>query len=368
MTGMLLPSDMNKKGSSAQKGVLVDAAERNKPGRLPYSLPRMDNNMDTIHQKQANISVALCTYNGAAYLKPQLESLAAQDLLPLELVVTDDASTDDSAAIVNRFAAAAPFPVTLRINRRRAGVAANFSRAAALCRGDYVAFCDQDDCWLPHRLKSSLRLMLASEATVGNKTPLLVYSDPEVIDATSRTLAPSFMKEIKLGHPAGDPLPKLLVQNFVVGCTTLVNRPLLKVALPVPDRAALHDWWFALVAAASGRILFDPLPAVRYRRHDDNVVGPQFYLSFAHLASRLKTEELALKVERACRQARALKDRLDARKEKVPPLLEGFIDVLDRGRWETVRYCRAKGIARQDLPGTLALYYLLARRGPHFKV
>ena len=98
-----------------------------------------------------SVSVAMATFNGARYIRQQLASLAAQSHLPLELVVTDDGSTDETLNLVDEFATHAPFPVFVHRNKTRLGHRANFLQAAILCTSDLVAFCDQDDVW--HRRK-----------------------------------------------------------------------------------------------------------------------------------------------------------------------------------------------------------------------
>ncbi len=99
------------------------------------------------------ISIALATFNGAQFLKEQLESLVEQTFLPAELVVTDDGSTDETLAILEWFADVAPFPVSVHRNEHRLGYGINFLKAASLCSGDVIAFADQDDVWLPAKLE-----------------------------------------------------------------------------------------------------------------------------------------------------------------------------------------------------------------------
>jgi glycosyltransferase involved in cell wall biosynthesis len=98
------------------------------------------------------ISIAMATYNGERYIRQQLDSLARQTALPCELVVTDDGSTDCTLSIVENFALNAPFPVRVYRNTQRLNYAKNFLYAASLCKGDWIAFCDQDDVWLDHKL------------------------------------------------------------------------------------------------------------------------------------------------------------------------------------------------------------------------
>lgn len=78
------------------------------------------------------ISVAMATYNGALYLQEQLNGLAAQEWLPLELVITDDGSKDDTVSLIKSFILHAPFPVRLEQNTDRLGYGRNFLKAASL--------------------------------------------------------------------------------------------------------------------------------------------------------------------------------------------------------------------------------------------
>ena len=110
--------------------------------------------MTAITAPTPRISIAMATYNGSKYLREQLDSLAAQTLPPCELVVTDDGSTDDTLGILDRFRRRAPFPVHLHRNEQRLGYRDNFLKAAQLCSGELIAFCDQDDVWMPDKLLS----------------------------------------------------------------------------------------------------------------------------------------------------------------------------------------------------------------------
>ena len=94
-----------------------------------------------------SVSVAMATFNGARYVRQQLDSLAVQSHLPSELVITDDCSTDETLELLNNFAANAPFPVFVHQNESRLGYRGNFLHATTLCSSDLVAFCDQDDIW-----------------------------------------------------------------------------------------------------------------------------------------------------------------------------------------------------------------------------
>jgi hypothetical protein len=98
------------------------------------------------------ISVALATYNGQVHLEAQLDSIARQSLLPAELVVCDDVSTDGTVPLLEAFARRAPFPVHIHRNPERLGVLNNFHRVFSFCTHEFIAYCDQDDVWAPEKL------------------------------------------------------------------------------------------------------------------------------------------------------------------------------------------------------------------------
>ncbi|GAB1232685.1 hypothetical protein UT4_11510 [Ferrigenium sp. UT4] len=154
------------------------------------------------------------------------------------------------------------------------GTIGNFSilMEAALKEGaDYLFFADQDDVWQANKLTIMLTAMQEMERQAADK-PLLVHCDLEVVDEVLQSIAPSFTKFSRLS-PTRANLGMLLCQNQVTGCASLINRNLLELACPVPHEVLMHDWWLALLAAASGKIGFVPLPLVRYRQHGRNVLG-----------------------------------------------------------------------------------------------
>jgi glycosyltransferase involved in cell wall biosynthesis len=121
-----------------------------------------------------SVSVAMATYNGQKFVREQLDSLAAQQHLPSELIITDDASSDKTVAIVQQFRTAAPFPVHLHQHEKRVGYRANFMRAAHHCISEVIAFCDQDDIWSPRKLALCVQ-------PFRDPAVLLTYHNAEVV-------------------------------------------------------------------------------------------------------------------------------------------------------------------------------------------
>lgn len=218
-----------------------------------------------------SISIALATHNGEKFLAAQLQSLARQTVLPAELVVTDDASSDETGAIVADFAATAPFPVKLQRNDARLGYRANFLRAAQRCGGQLIAFCDQDDIWEAEKLE----LM---EQPFRDPDVLLAYHNAAVIDEEGQALGHLY------GELSGETRIAPLALNpwrLVPGFTQVFRRSLTDHAFfhaasidPYwPDERLAHDQWYLFLASVFGSIVQVSRPLVGYRQHGANAFG-----------------------------------------------------------------------------------------------
>lgn len=219
-------------------------------------------------------SVALCTHNGSRYLRSQLESISTQTRLPDELVICDDASVDDTVRIIEQFAASAPFRVRLDINPRNLGSTKNFEKAIQLCEGGLIALADQDDVWLPDKLKSIENEFLRAP-NVG-----LVFSDAEVVDENLRPLgirlwtSVGFDEKLQRELKSSRGLNVLLPGWTVTGATMAFRSQFRAIALPIPnDIPMIHDGWIAAVVAAVANVAFIEQPLIKYRQHRQQQIG-----------------------------------------------------------------------------------------------
>lgn len=222
----------------------------------------------------SRIDILLSTFNGAEYLSEQLASIVAQDINDWQLIIRDDCSVDNSVSIINEFALNHPERVVI-ITRpsTRLGVVASFEYLLAKSSSQYIAFCDQDDVWLPDKLRRLKKCMQYLEDCNEAEIPLLVHSDLHVVNKNLEKVADSFWKYQKLNPVRMQTMERLLVQNCVTGCATIVNRKLVECALPIPEDAIMHDWWFALIAVSNGKIKQVDTQTVQYRQHAKNDTG-----------------------------------------------------------------------------------------------
>lgn len=220
-----------------------------------------------------SVAIVLATFNGARFLPDFLASLSQQSHTDWQLLVRDDGSTDATVALLQAFQAQQQQPVRLIADDLgRLGASGNFAQLLSQVDADYILLADQDDIWLPHKIASMLAAASHSEADA-RTTPRLWHGDMQLIDADNRLLAASFWRYQGIDAQAGQRFKRLLVENSVTGCATMINRALLQSALPIPPNAIMHDWWLALVASALGQIDIIEQATVQYRQHADNAVG-----------------------------------------------------------------------------------------------
>lgn len=216
------------------------------------------------------ISIAMATYNGSKHLLQQLESLAKQTVPPLELVVTDDGSTDDTVEIVEAFARTAPFKVSIHRNSERLGFRGNFMKAIGLCAGDVVACCDQDDVWDPVKLERV-------GAAFTDEAAQFVFHGAWLIDGEGGRIAPANLLALPRRSKPLSFFPLLGVLGFAMA----FRRELAGFAgywprsvdhLSLTNRMA-HDQWFFFLASSMGDIIYLDERLVEYRQHGGNTYG-----------------------------------------------------------------------------------------------
>ncbi|MBV8465906.1 MAG: glycosyltransferase family 2 protein [Burkholderiales bacterium] len=252
------------------------------------------------------VDILLATYNGAKFLSGQLASIAAQTHGDWRLIARDDGSSDGTVEILKDFAGRYPERVRLLANDRDGpgGASANFGAMLDEVDADYVLFADQDDEWLPNKIAVLWAEMRRIEAAHAG-CPVLVHSDLVVTDSVLRTDASSFWSHMGLDPRAGASFKRLMLENCVTGCASMINRQLIERARPIPAEAIMHDWWLALVASAFGVIGVVDTPTVRYRQHANNAVGARAASLPALMGSGIRQGWLTIRVSLACKRAQA---------------------------------------------------------------
>ena len=286
--------------------------------------------------EKAKIAILLAAYNGERYLREQLDSILAQDNQDWQLIISDDGSRDATPGILLEYAQRYPQKITLAEHDAPTGSSmANFMLLTRLAGDyDYVMYCDQDDVWLPQKVSITLQKMRETENGQPD-VPCLVHTDLKVVREDLSIQNESFFYSSMLRSDR-DQLNHLLIQNIVTGCTMMINHALWKLAvLPVTGgEMRMHDGWFALIAAAVGRIGFVDAPTILYRQHSDNVVGAKNVRSFHYIAAapgrlRQNSHSIRLSQSQAGALAQTLGDRLSPDQRQM---LSEYADLRRHGK------------------------------------
>lgn len=272
------------------------------------------------------VSIALASCNGARFIDEQLESLALQTRPPDELIVSDDASNDDTCQRVEAFARRADFPVHLIQNETRAATTVNFQRALEQCTGEVIFFSDQDDFWRPRKIERMVDhfdrqpetgALLCNASVVDEQRTPLGYDIWRAMG-----FGESEQKMVREGNA-----PLVFFKHVVAAGNTLAFRGRYKpLIMPIPDLRSIHDAWvaFLLASVSDFEILDEDL--VEYRLHDSN----QFGLGLLSLRTQYQKARLQVR-ERAFRHAvrffSAVLERIDAQTEyRLEPALRQQVE------------------------------------------
>ena len=300
------------------------------------------------------IAILMATYNGEDYIREQLNSILSQSYKDFVLYVHDDGSTDRTAEILNEYKDRYPNRINVLDGSSTGSAKDNFLYMMGMVDSDYYMFSDQDDVWLPDKIKVSVERMTELENRFDYK-PLLVFSDLKVVNAKKKVLDNSFMHYSNL-DPYDLQFNKLIVQNVAPGCSMLFNRYARDMAmryssLPTTDNICMHDWWLMLVVSALGMVSFIDEPLVLYRQHGNNTEGARkeygmkkilqlvwWTISLTHIGI---TKRRILKFVKQGQELRVLKLTGDNKK-----IVKGLLLFYDMSKIERIRFMRRFKIYR----------------------
>lgn len=250
--------------------------------------------------RRLKISIAMATYNGASFLADQLNSLFAQTMQPDEVIIYDDASSDETLSLLMALRENARFKMEVISGTSNLQVNGSFSAALERCSGDIVFFCDQDDIWEPDKIFQMMKVF-EDQPEVG-----MVFCDVSQIDERGQPFEQSLWEAVgftkrRKRHFNRDCISAMLRGgNFIYGMASAFRAEIIQQYCPVKacPQAMTHDTWFALHTVATGwRAVALENRLVRYRRHDSQTTKEQNLSMLAQKDVRLsarKTQSLAL--------------------------------------------------------------------------
>lgn len=224
--------------------------------------------INSIVNSDTQIAILMCTYNGAAYLREQLDSFARQSFTNWKLYISDDGSSDKTLEILHEYQSEWGHNRIYIFNGPRMGFAKNFISLAKRLdiKADFYAFSDQDDIWHTNKLERSIEII----GNAPNNKPALYCSRTTIIDERGQKLgySPLFSRPPSFKNA--------LIQSLAGSNTMLINKrtkeliELIKEDLPV----VAHDWAsYMLVTGCGGTAFYDENPTVDYRQHNANQIG-----------------------------------------------------------------------------------------------
>ncbi len=216
------------------------------------------------------ISVAIATYNGEKYILEQLESILSQTKEVSEIVITDDRSSDNTAEVIRSFISERGLDglVSFSVNEKNLGYGSNFMRALNKTRGDFVFFCDQDDVWMPTRVRDMLNIM-ESNPEIG-----LLGSEFEPFKSSAD--APDVPAwELRKFTDDGS-VQKMVFNSHNIfigcqGCTMLMRREFLEQIKNYWYEGWAHDEYVWKLALAMDKLYFYHKVTLKRRLHSGNV-------------------------------------------------------------------------------------------------
>ncbi len=209
-----------------------------------------------------SVSVLLSTYNAGDLLDPLMASVCAQDAVSVRLVIRDDGSTDGTPKKLKELACQVGINVEYGTN---IGPCGSYFRLLSTWAGssEFVAFCDQDDVWLPRKLSAAICKLRSRGDSPALYSSRIIITDPWL---NPIRCSPVPQRSVGFGNA--------LVENVVMGPTVVLNAAGAKLlASKTPRFAVMHDAWAYLVLSAFGEIVYDPDPYILYRLHGHNAIG-----------------------------------------------------------------------------------------------
>lgn len=268
--------------------------------------------------------ILLSAYNGTDYLEQQITSLLNQKEVNIQIISRDDESIDQTKNILNCYD-----KIKVLENNNNLGIKQSFTVLLEYVlkntNENYILFCDQDDVWKKDKVKKTFEKMQELEKLYPD-TPILIHTDLHVTDENLNIIDNSFWHYEHI-NPSKNSLGNLLMQNTITGCTTMINRKLAKLAMPIPDECIMHDWWIGLVASAFGKIGYLDEPTMYYRQHDKNDTG----------AKRYSIKNIFKKIPNIYKGSGIYENHLDNNIRQAEKFLEIYGDKLDSHSYKTVK-------------------------------
>lgn len=302
--------------------------------RAPYKVPK--------------VAILLCTMQGQQFLAEQLNSIATQMHPAWAIWASDDGSDDHTHAILEYYQSHWGEERISIHHGPAEGSTANFLWLT--CRADidadYFAYADQDDVWESDKLERAVEWL----HSVPQHVPALYGSRTLLVDSRNQHMgySPLFTKPPQFRNA--------LVQNVAGGNTMVFNRAARDLLRRAGEnvQAVTHDWWaYMVVTGCGGQVHYDPYPTVRYRQHDNNLIGSNLgWVARAHRIKLLLEGRFKRWIDANVASLNEIREMLTPENRE---LLDRFAQARQGGFVDRMLGLKRTGVFRQTLLGNIGL-------------
>ena len=226
---------------------------------------------DKIVSDTPKIDILLTTYNGEKYLEEQIESILNQSYTHIQLIISDDGSTDRTREILKKYEKNSK--ITIYYQEKNLGYIRNFEFLLTKVENELYMLSDQDDVWKPNKIQDTLKKLEEENAD-------LVFTDLEVVNENLELINTSFNRSMNKEHKIKKTIDTKQFEylyNNITGCTIMSKKKWINEILPIPKNSkyVIHDSWIGLIISLNGKVTYLDKPTIQYRQHGDNQIGTE---------------------------------------------------------------------------------------------
>ncbi len=239
---------------------------------------------------------------------------------------------------------------------------ANFEFGLGLTTADWVMLSDQDDIWHPNKIIEQVAACTEKASSDQNVRPLLCFCDKTIVDESLNPICASYFDLKRIPKHWHYSLSRLAMQNVASGCTMLFNRRLLEFALPIPQKAYMHDWWLVLVAKQFGQVVFVDKPLIEYRQHAANTIGANKHTTTQQL-KRLSAylDKFTQSFWQSAMQAQQLVELCQKYDIEPPQTVLTLATFGEQSKLKQAQLLLQKKVTRSSLKARLALWLMVTK-------
>lgn len=219
---------------------------------------------------EKKVAIVMSTYNGAKYIKEQIDSILNQTYKNIELVIRDDGSSDDTVKIIESYQK--KHANIKLVTGKNLGFIKSFFELLRLVEADYYSYADQDDVWLPNKIELAVQEL----NKLDDSKPNLAFGNSDYYDQNMKLIGEG-EKHRKYSFRMA------LFACVTQGMTMTINKTTRDLIVKNPPKTCFfHDWWTYLICIGMGNIAYSDVTTVKYRRMKTNatVEGQGYFRLF----------------------------------------------------------------------------------------